>query len=299
MRKIAVVAAYIVAGILGIGLISVAAFFMYEGHVERVKQAWEWNHYTGYRLIARDDTAHGIFLDKRTNKECSTLGYPGYAACPPQEQVVDGETFEQICRNWEDKHPIGSPVDRLHGQWDNGEKMPPEGVILGVPNGCKGPLETAYEEKIPKIDFDALAKRNGGVVITPDQPTMWVAVDPIQQFGGTFVHPPSLPRTLLHSCEPGSRVWHDKVQWICVRDTVRSERLPDDSVLGPSKILDVQGGDTLRFVPTPDMPKTYSDFVPLVYLARGQKFWFACELGSNAQASSPAIDGTTLSCPSK
>jgi hypothetical protein len=31
-----------------------------------------------------------------------------------------------------------SPVDKL-----------PEGVMVGIPEGCQGPLETAYEEKVP------------------------------------------------------------------------------------------------------------------------------------------------------
>jgi hypothetical protein len=39
--------------------------------------------------------------------------------------------------------------------------IPPEGVIVGVPNGCKGPLETAYDAKVPKIDCDTLAKQTG------------------------------------------------------------------------------------------------------------------------------------------
>jgi hypothetical protein len=288
----------ILGGILLAGsalLIGVVLYFL---HVDHAKQAWEWQHYNGNRLIAREDTTHGIFLDKKTNKECSTLAYPGYPVCPAQENVIGGETHETICKNWEAKHPIGSPVDRLHGQWDDGEKMPPEGVIVGVPEGCEGPLETAYEEKVPKIDFDELAKKNGGVVITPDEPTMWVAVDPLQQYGGTFAHPPSLPKALLRACQPGSRVWHDKVQWICVRDRARPTLVSDDAVVGPSQVLDIRGGDTLRIGAISGMPVTPPPgFVPLVYLARGQKFWFGCEAVGKAPASSPTIDGATLSCP--
>jgi hypothetical protein len=224
MRKFLIITAYILSSILGLGFVFLIVFIMYDAHVARAKQSWEWQHYSGDRLIARDDTAHGIFQDKKTNKDCSTLGYPGYPACPEQAYYVNGETLEHLCKTWEDKHPIGSPVDRL-----------PDGATLGAPEGCKGPLETAYEEKIPKIDFDALAKKNGGVVITPDEPTLWLAVDPFQQFGGRYVRPPSLPKSMIASCQAGSRVWHDKVQWICVRDMARPEHLPDDAILVPGK----------------------------------------------------------------
>jgi len=67
--------------------------------------------------------------------------------------------------------------------------MQPEGVILGVLEGCKGPLETAYQEKVPKIDFDALANKYG-------------ALDPasnrvIEIHGGETLHmvPTSTPTT--------------------------------------------------------------------------------------------------------
>jgi hypothetical protein len=58
--------------------------------------------------------------------------------------------LEKVCKEWEDKHPIGSPVDKLYGRWDDGTKMPEGGVILGTPEGCQGPLEAAYNEKLPK-----------------------------------------------------------------------------------------------------------------------------------------------------
>jgi hypothetical protein len=63
-------------------------------------------------------------------------------------------------------------------------------------------------------------------------PTMWVAVDPLQQYGGTFVR--QLPSDFVKkSCEPGSRVWHEKVEWICVSDMERPEWIGDDSIVRP------------------------------------------------------------------
>jgi len=137
MKKFLIKAAYILGSILAISFVFFIGLVIFDAHRDRAKQSWEWQHYTGNRLIARDDTAHGIFLDKKTNKDCSMLAYPGYPACPTQVYVVNGDPLEQVCKKWEDKHPIGSPVDRLYGQWDNGEKMPPEGVIVGVPEVAK------------------------------------------------------------------------------------------------------------------------------------------------------------------
>lgn len=53
----------------------------------------------------------------------------------------------KTCKEWEDKHPVGSPLDKLQGKWDDGTKIP-YGTILGSPTGCEGPLETAYNGQI-------------------------------------------------------------------------------------------------------------------------------------------------------
>jgi hypothetical protein len=62
---------------------------------------------------------------------------------------------------------------------------------------------------------------------------MWVVVDPFQEFGGSFVPPgPSLPdKFRSHPCVPGSYFWHEKYEWICVKDETRPENLPDDAVV--------------------------------------------------------------------
>jgi hypothetical protein len=66
-------------------------------------------------------------------------------------------------------------------------------------------------------------------------PTLWVIVDPFQEFGGTFVQPaPSLPEAIRsRPCVPGSSLWHEKYQWVCVKNEVRPEGLPDDAVVVP------------------------------------------------------------------
>jgi hypothetical protein len=97
---------------------------------------------------------------------------------------------------------------------------------------------------IPRVDYDALAKRAGeidlsaGLVPKFDRakfPTMWVIVDPFQEFGGTFVQPaPSLPKTINdHPCVPGSFLWHEKYQWVCVEDEKRPEGMADDVIIPP------------------------------------------------------------------
>ncbi len=47
----------------------------------------------------------------------------------------------QTCKEWEQKHPLGSPVDVF--TIDNSTDK----VVIGTPDGCDGPLETAYKEK--------------------------------------------------------------------------------------------------------------------------------------------------------
>ena len=64
-------------------------------------------------------------------------------------------------------------------------------------------------------------------------PTMWVVVDPFQQFGGSFVQPaPSLPQSITgHPCQPGSLLWQKKYQWVCVKDETRPKGWVDDVVV--------------------------------------------------------------------
>jgi hypothetical protein len=63
---------------------------------EATRQEWEWQHYTGWRISGdlNDSGVRlgiGVFRDKKTGVLCTTSGYPGYPACPPQEYVVNGK----------------------------------------------------------------------------------------------------------------------------------------------------------------------------------------------------------------
>jgi len=66
-----------------------------------------------------------------------------------KQEAQKKAALEKVCKDWEDKHPIGSPVDALHGNFPDGTKIP-EGLFIGTPEGCQGPLEIAYSEKLPK-----------------------------------------------------------------------------------------------------------------------------------------------------
>jgi len=78
----------------------------------------------------------------------------------PQWKVVDEtpimkirkKTLAKTCKEWEQKHPFGSPIDRLYGKWDDGTEMPSEGIILGSPEGCRGPLETDYNRRLGQTE---------------------------------------------------------------------------------------------------------------------------------------------------
>ena len=69
----------------------------------------------------------------------------GYAA----EHEADEREARQkaVCKEWEDKHPVGSPIDVLHGYSDDGLTNL-EGARFGAPVGCAGPLEDAYKKKL-------------------------------------------------------------------------------------------------------------------------------------------------------
>jgi hypothetical protein len=77
----------------------------------------------------------------------------------PQWKVVSAtpaakesqKTLARTCKEWEQKHPLGSPIDRLYGKWDDGTEMPTEGVTLGSPEGCQGSLETDYNQRLKRV----------------------------------------------------------------------------------------------------------------------------------------------------
>jgi hypothetical protein len=65
-------------------------------NMEATRQESEWQHYTGWRISGdlNDSGVRlgiGVFRDKKTGVLCTTSGYPGYPACPPQEYVVNGK----------------------------------------------------------------------------------------------------------------------------------------------------------------------------------------------------------------
>jgi hypothetical protein len=69
-----------------------------------------------------------------------------------KQEAEKKAVLEKACKDWEDKHPIGSPLDKVRATvWDgHGTKHPDEEVVLDPPEGCEGPLEIAYNEKLPK-----------------------------------------------------------------------------------------------------------------------------------------------------
>jgi hypothetical protein len=62
--------------------------------------------------------------------------------------------------------------------------------------------------------------------------TMWMIVDPYQEYGGTFVGPaPSVPENIRnHPCVEGSWFFHKKFQWVCV-ESAPQMNLPDDLIV--------------------------------------------------------------------
>lgn len=50
-----------------------------------------------------------------------------------------------LCSDWEAKHPIGSPLDKVSdARLDDGRAVP--SITLDPPSGCVGPLESAYSQ---------------------------------------------------------------------------------------------------------------------------------------------------------
>jgi hypothetical protein len=65
-------------------------------NMEAMRQELEWQHYSGWRISGdlNDSGVRlgiGVLRDKKTGVLCTTSGYPGYPACPPQEYVVNGK----------------------------------------------------------------------------------------------------------------------------------------------------------------------------------------------------------------
>jgi len=61
------------------------------------QRQWDRQHSNGWRLEKVSyDTEHGLYYDLlKEREECSTLGYPGYPACPPQQYYVNGQASRQ------------------------------------------------------------------------------------------------------------------------------------------------------------------------------------------------------------
>jgi len=53
---------------------------------------WDRQHFNGWRLEKVSyDSQHGLYYDLlHEREECSTLGYPGYPPCPPQQYYANG-----------------------------------------------------------------------------------------------------------------------------------------------------------------------------------------------------------------
>jgi hypothetical protein len=66
------------------------------------------------------------------------------------KQAAQKQTeLAKTCREWEDKHPLGSPPDKMFtDQGGLTEKLTEKHYwVLGPPQGCEGPLETDYNTR--------------------------------------------------------------------------------------------------------------------------------------------------------
>jgi hypothetical protein len=80
-------------GILVLGYMAYDACFKApQRETQRVAQAqWDRQHFNGLRLEKQAyDTEHGLYFDKLNKETCTTVGYPGYPACPVQQYFVNG-----------------------------------------------------------------------------------------------------------------------------------------------------------------------------------------------------------------
>lgn len=86
----------------------------------------------------------------------------------------------QTCKDWEQKHPVGSSVDFM------------DGTVLGSPEGCEGPLESAYKEKVQQEQTSRellaalqTAKQKAGTKPI-SAPSRWALVNSSYSFGRTI-----------------------------------------------------------------------------------------------------------------
>jgi hypothetical protein len=97
------------------------------------------------------------------------------AAAEAKQVAQEQAELAKTCKAWEDKHPLGSPLDILHGKADDGTNL--EGAILGPLGGCHGPLETAYNSKAAVQEDQRCDPKK----------------DPFAKIGGRLVGCPPLP----------------------------------------------------------------------------------------------------------
>jgi hypothetical protein len=87
-------------GILGGMYLLYDACFVKPERDARVQAQKEWDrqHFNGWRLEKLSyETEHGLYYDALNDRqECTTVGYPGYPACPPQQYYVDGRPSTQV-----------------------------------------------------------------------------------------------------------------------------------------------------------------------------------------------------------
>jgi hypothetical protein len=61
---------------------------------EQAQSQWDREHFNGWRLEQTyptdNEVQRGLFFDKLDKHTCTTRGYPGYPACPPQQFYMDG-----------------------------------------------------------------------------------------------------------------------------------------------------------------------------------------------------------------
>ena len=79
---------------VGLGILGLC-FLAYDACVNGPKRhaqaQWDREHFNGWRLEKQTyDTEHGLYFDKLNKETCTTIGYPGYPACPTQQYFVNG-----------------------------------------------------------------------------------------------------------------------------------------------------------------------------------------------------------------
>jgi hypothetical protein len=76
-------------GILGLCFLAYDSFV--NGPKRHAQVQWDHEHFNGWRLQKETyDTEHGLYRDNLNKETCTTVGYPGYPACPIQAYFVDG-----------------------------------------------------------------------------------------------------------------------------------------------------------------------------------------------------------------